>query len=95
MQDHECDDRSDDQGHDKTLRRISHMGDETGFVCGGLRVYFHQFHAKTDPLNTVSAGIGFPEGKNAGILYHTRENAPSTGASGLHRMGGDESRFFL
>jgi len=29
------------------------------------------------------------------LLYHTRENAPSIGAAGLHRMGGDESRFFL
>ena len=28
------------------------------------------------------------------VLYSNRENTPSIGATGLHRMGGDESRLF-
>lgn len=53
LQNHECDDKSDDQGHDKTSRRHFHIGDVTGFARSGLRVYLQQFHAKADPLHAI------------------------------------------
>ena len=37
LQNHECDDKSDDQGHDKTSRRHFHIGDVTGFSYYGKK----------------------------------------------------------
>ena len=68
LQNHECDDKSDDQGHDKTSRRHFHIGDVTGFARSGLRVYLQQFHAKADPLHAIPSEIGFSKRKVAGIL---------------------------